>query len=293
MKIGVIGVIGGWSSETLADKFEKKTGTRILVDLGEIYFDSEKSSVFYKNLDLMALDALVVKKAGSFYSPDLLERLEILSYLEEKGLTIFSLPNAIKQCVDRLSCTLILQAGGIPIPPTVITESIDKALDTVKRFGKVVFKPLYTSKARGMEVYTSDDEDLKEKIEDYKNSGNKVLYIQKFLNLPGQDLGMAFLGGKYIATYARVAGKNSWNTTTRSGGKYEPFEPDENLIEIAHKAQSLFGLDFTSVDIVETEDGPMVFEVSAFGGFRGLKSAHGIDAAELYASYVIEKLETL
>jgi tetrahydromethanopterin:alpha-L-glutamate ligase len=34
----------------------------------------------------------------------------------------------------------------------------------------------------------------------------------------------------------------------------------------------------------------VVFEVSAFGGFRGAKEGIGIDAAALYCDYVLEKL---
>ncbi len=49
-------------------------------------------------------------------------------------------------------------------------------------------------------------------------------------------------------------------------------------------------MDFTCVDVVETSNGPMVFEVSAFGGYRGLLDSHGIDAAKLYTSYAVERL---
>ena len=49
-------------------------------------------------------------------------------------------------------------------------------------------------------------------------------------------------------------------------------------------------MDFTTVDVAETGTGPIVFEVSAFGGFRGAKEGIGIDAAALYCDYVIESL---
>ena len=67
-------------------------------------------------------------------------------------------------------------------------------------------------------------------------------------------------------------------------------EPGQDIIDLAHKAQALFGLDFTCVDVVETTDGPQVYEVSAFGGFRGLLEANGLDAAALYADYVLRKI---
>jgi tetrahydromethanopterin:alpha-L-glutamate ligase len=42
--------------------------------------------------------------------------------------------------------------------------------------------------------------------------------------------------------------------------------------------------------VVETREGPVVFEVSAFGGFRGLEDACGIDAAGAYADHAIRCL---
>ena len=49
-------------------------------------------------------------------------------------------------------------------------------------------------------------------------------------------------------------------------------------------------MDFTTVDVADTDEGPIVFEVSAFGGFKGAKEGIGIDAASLSADYVIKAL---
>ena len=62
------------------------------------------------------------------------------------------------------------------------------------------------------------------------------------------------------------------------------------MIDIAQRAQEPFGLDFTTVDLAETENGPVVFEVSAFGGFRGALEGAGIDAATAYAEYVLQRI---
>ena len=160
----------------------------------------------------------------------------------------------------------------------------------MERFGPSVLKPLYTSKARGMMV-TQPGPVLREEIANFKAGGNPMIYVQKMVDLPGRDLGLVFLGGKYLATYARVGKKGQWNTTTNSGGRYQAVEPDKDLIELARRAQEPFGLDFTCVDVAETADGPVIFEVSAFGGFRGLKEGCGLDAAQAYAEYILKELE--
>ncbi|MDH3901268.1 MAG: ATP-grasp family protein, partial [Gammaproteobacteria bacterium] len=119
---------------------------------------------------------------------------------------------------------------------------------------------------------------------------NPVMYIQQKIDLPGRDLGLVFLGGDYLGTYARVSKDAAWNTTIHSGGRYAAHSPPAAVIELAQRAQALFDMDFTTVDVAETNTGPIVFEVSAFGGFRGAREGIGIDAAGLYTEHVLRQL---
>lgn len=287
-RIGVVGTIGGWSSEALADAVAETTGYRLLIDLEKVSLDLATGSAWYQGTDLSRLDALMIKKVGARYSPALMDRLEILRFLNERGLPMFSNPFRIMRVLDRLSCTVTLRNGGIPMPDTTITEDPEAAEWAVAQYGEAVFKPLYTSKARGMTVIRAG-EGAREAIESFSRQFG-IMYIQKKLDLGGQDLGVVFLGGEYLTTYARCGDGSSWNTTTRSGGRYRPYAPSRETIALAKKAQDLFGLDFTCVDVAKTPEGPMVFEVSAFGGFRGIQTADGLDAARLYLDYVLERV---
>ena len=288
-KIGVVGISDGWSSEILADACKKLTGYRLLIDMDKAVLDLERGTVLFAGQDLLELDALIVKKIAPNYSPDVLDRLEMLRFLEIKGLPIFSRPSSIIKLINRLSCTVTLRAGGLPMPATVITEDQDEALAAVERFERAVFKPLYSTKARGMEVIAAG-EGARERIRAFQAAGNSVMYLQKMLPPLEKDLGVTFLGGKYLATYARESGGSSWNTTTNAGGRYVSSEPSPEIIALAQKAQALFDMAFTCVDVAETSQGPIIFEVSAFGGFRGLLDACGIDAAYAYARHVLESI---
>jgi ribosomal protein S6--L-glutamate ligase len=290
VKIGVVGTPGGWSSEKLADTVAEMTDYRLLIDMNSLALDLTDGRAWFEDTDISTLDALIIKKIGAWYSPDLLDRLEMLRFLNERGLPVFSRPYNIMRVLDRLSCTVTLQLAGIPMPPTTVTEDVDAAVAAVAHYGDAVFKPLYSTKAKGMLLLTSGA-DTQKTVEAYHNE-HPIMYIQQKLDLQGKDLGIAFLGGQYLTTYARVKGEGAWNTTTRSGGHYEAFDPPDELIALAHKAQAPFGLDFTCVDVAETPDGPIVFEVSAFGGFRGIETASGIDAARRYVQFALERIKS-
>ena len=95
MKIGIVGNPGAWSTERLADKVEEKTGYRLVVELDSISLDLEKETVFYRGEDLLELEGLIIKKVGRAYSPSHLDRLDILRYLEGRGVKVFSRPERI------------------------------------------------------------------------------------------------------------------------------------------------------------------------------------------------------
>ena len=288
-KIGVIGTPGKWSTEALADAIEARTGFRQVIDMARVTLDLEAGTLLCDGVDLCALDGLVIKKVAETYSAHALDRLEMLRVAEAKGVKIFSPATAILRLMDRLACTVTLNAAGAPMPPTTITEDEAAARAALARYGAAVFKPLFSTKARSMVLLEADAPDAEAQIAAFK-AENPVMYIQKKADLSGHDLGMVFLGGEYICTYARVSQTDSWNTTIHSGGKYAPYEPDAELIELGRRAQAPFGLTFTTVDIALTPDGPIVFEVSAFGGYRGAQEGCGIDAAALVADHVLEQV---
>jgi len=290
-KVGVIGIPGKWSTETLADTVEEKTGYRLVIDMAEVSLDLERQRLLFQGQDLCQLDALIVKKISATYNPNTLDRLELLRVAEQAGVRVFSRAEHILRLIDRLSCTVTLRNAGIPMPATRVTEDIGAAVTAVQDFGSAVFKPLYSTKARGMCVIDSRQQhgDIEREIRAFQ-AENPMMYIQQKVDLPGRDLGMVFLDGEYLGSYARVSKGDAWNTTIHSGGKYAAHTPPDDVIALARRAQAPFGMDFTTVDVAETNAGPIVFEVSAFGGFRGALEGIGINAADLYTEHVLRQL---
>lgn len=291
-RIAVIGTPGKWSTEVLADHLHDLTGFRCVIDMAEVIMELETGLLHYQGMVLNELDGIIIKKISEIYSPAADDRIRMLSRLEANGVRCFSRPDQVGQLINRLEGTAALAKGGVPLPPTRITESVEAAIDVIAAFGKAILKPLYSTKARGMVVLDANDSPRlnREKLLAFK-SEHGLFYLQKFVNFGGQDLGMVFLGGEYLCTYARVGDGNAWNTTINSGGKYQQYEASKELIELGQKAQSCFDLTFTTVDIALTDEGPVVFEVSAFGGFSGALKGCGIDAAQKLCAYVFEEVE--
>lgn len=291
-RIAVIGTPGKWSTEVLADHLERYTGFRCVVDMSEVMLELDTGRLLYHDLVLNELDGVIIKKISETYSPAADDRIRMLATLEADGVRCFSRPEQVGRLINRLEGTSALARSNVSLPATRVTENIDAALEVIEQFGKAILKPLYSTKARGMLVLEAGDarEANVRKLREFREE-HGLFYLQKFVYLGGQDLGMVFLGGEYLCTYARIGAGDAWNTTINSGGKYQAYDASPELIELGFKAQSCFDLSFTTVDIALTEEGPVVFEVSAFGGFSGALKGCGIDAAEKLCEHVLAKLE--
>lgn len=284
--IAIIGIPDSWSSEFLKRTIEDKGIAVDLFKVNDLVFHIQLNKVFYGDKDLESYDAIIIKKLGQ-YHPRILDWLDILGNLEDKGLRFYSSPKKLRNMISRIGCTKGLAAGEIPMPPTLITENIEEAQAWIDEREGAVFKPNFSTKARGMEILKPGEahgEKLQQLMEQFG-----LLYLQELMELPGQDFGVVFTGDKYLGTYARVSGDNTWNTTTADGGHYASYDPDENILEIARKAKDLFGLDFCCVDVAVTPIGPIVFEVSAFGGFKGLYQGANINAAEELINHILKQ----
>lgn len=292
-RVAIIGTPGKWSTDVLADHLEARTGFRCVVDMAEVVMELETGQLRYGDLLLNDLDGVIIKKVSETYSPAADDRVRMLGTLEADGVRCFSRPAEISRLINRLEGTAALASGGIRLPATRVTENTEAALVALKEFGKAILKPLYSTKARGMVVLdaTHDEAINRRELEAFKDRYG-LFYLQQFVHLGGQDLGMVFIGGEYVCTYARVSADNTWNTTIHSGGKYQAYDASPELIDLGRRAQACFGLSFTTVDIALTDEGPVVFEVSAFGGFSGALKGCGLDAAAILSDYVLAELQT-
>jgi ribosomal protein S6--L-glutamate ligase len=289
MRIAVVGQPGAWSTERLARALARAGADSLVVDLGACALRLPEPAVYLDGRPLR-IDAAVVKKIGDTAGGwTVRERLQILRHLAAGGLPVWSPPDRLEAAVDRARMTVELVRGGLPVPETVITEDVTEAAGAVERFGRAILKPLFTSKGRGMQRL-DPSLDLPRLLAAHAGQNPGPFYLQRFVKHPGRDLGVAVLDGEYLGAYWRIAGRDQWMTTILAGGRYERADPPDEAIDLARRAAAHFGLLFTGVDLIESEEGYRVLEVSAFGGFRGLLDGCGVDAAPLMAAAVLRRV---
>jgi ribosomal protein S6--L-glutamate ligase len=205
-------------------------------------------------------------------------RMDVLHRLEAAGTRVVNPSRALEVCIDKYLACARLEAAGLAVPPTIVCQRADDALEALATLGgDVVVKPLFGSEGRGM-VRVADPE-LAWRTFRAIERVQGVLYLQKFIEHPGWDLRVFVLGGKVLAAMRRHA-RGGWRTNVAQGGQAEAVSvtPQEALLAIA--AADACGALVAGVDLLQGLDGRWyVLEVNAVPGWRALAPATGVDIA--------------
>jgi ribosomal protein S6--L-glutamate ligase len=285
LRVAVAGIPGAWSTERLSAALREAGLDSFTLSLGDCLHELGSDQVWLGKQDLGALDGLVVKKLAPQDNAASGLRVHLLRALERRGVRVFSPADTIALAMDRYGMNARLAAAGLPLPRTLSLETAAGLREALETLGDAVIKPVFTSKGRGMVRLRAGMSVLP----GWDDESGRWL-AQKFVQAPGRDIGACVLGEEFVGAFYRVAAEGQWMTTTMSGGRYEPCELSADGREIAIKAARLFSLDYTVVDLVEGDGGYLLYEVSAFGGFSGLKTASGLDVASLYAQNIKKEL---
>ena len=173
---------------------------------------------------------------------------------------------------------LKLAAAGLRVPPTIVCQHADAALEAFTALGgDVVVKPLFGSEGRGM-VRVSDV-DLAWRTFRTLERTQSVLYLQQFIHHPGWDLRVFVLGGRVLTAMRRQA-NGGWRTNVAQGGLAEPVRVEDIHADLALRAAAAVGAPMAGVDLLPGPQGEWyVIEVNAVPGWRALAPVTGIDVA--------------
>jgi len=246
-----------------------------------------KPEVSFGEIDVLRdLDAIVVRPIGRGSLEEIIFRMDLLHRLERLGMYILNSPSAIERAVDKYYALSLLEENGIPVPRTIVVEDANSALSAFRELGgDVIVKPIFGS--RGIGSTRISDVDVAERIFRALDFTHHVLYIQEFIPHGDYDLRLLILGGDVLASMKRVA--NSWKTNVSLGAKPFPYNPPDEIREIAIRASEILECELAGVDILQTSRGPVLVEVNSQPGWKGLQTTTEINIADEIASYVLAR----
>ena len=239
------------------------------------------------DVDLRVVDGFILARGfGERGNSDFL--VPVYQLLELGGRVLVNRIDPMLTAIDKFETSCRLQQAGIPTPQVVVVQDLLMALDVVKRFGRVVAKPLYGSLGLGIELVedTAAGRALVPGLLEHYGA----IYLQEYIPTAGRDIRAFVVGDKVAASMYRFAPPGEWRTNITRGGQGENCMLDATTARMAIAAAQAVGLDYSGVDILEGPSGPVVIEVNGNPLWKGLLDTTGRNMAEDIVGWVVEKI---
>ncbi len=192
---------------------------------------------------------------------------------------------------DKLRAIQILSRHDIGIPATTFARDRADVLPAIESVGgaPVVIKLLEGT--QGIGVILAPDTKVAEAVIETMQSTKQNVLIQRFVaESKGRDIRAFVIGDRVVAAMRRSARGDEFRSNIHRGGTIEAVELDEEYQRVAVQSAQIMGLKVAGVDMLESNDGPMVMEVNSSPGLEGIEAASELDIAGAVIDYVANQV---
>ncbi len=227
-----------------------------------------------------------------FWDKDIL----LAQVLENLGYKLFNSSEAIRLCDHKGVMHNFFFKNKLDTPKTIIGSfafhNQDISHEYCNKAIEILGLPIILKESTGsfgMQVYKLNSElELYDKIMSIKHND---FILQEFIETTtGRDIRVNIVGNKVVGAMLR---KNSedFRANVTLGASTEIYKLSKAEEILALKAHKLLKLDFSGVDLLFGQDGPLLCEVNSNVNFLSFEKITGIDFADIIMSYIIEEMK--
>ncbi len=207
--------------------------------------------------------------------------LELGHRLESAGAIVVNSPAATEACLDRESMAGLMVAAGLPFPQTTTCDDLARLPESLD--GRLRF-PMLVKSARSRRGDLVTRVDRREDLASLATAwGAEPVVLQEFVAGDGWDTKIWMIGDALHAARRRSPLETGATGSAKQNLPLPREELPADLESIGREVGRCFGLLLYGVDILHTDRGPVVVDVNAFPGFRGVPEAPSL-LAELVES---------
>jgi len=256
----------------------------LVVDYLRCYMNiaSRNPQVIYAGKPLQ-VDALIPRVGAShtFYGTAVVRQFEmgnVFPLNESQG---------IARSRDKLRCLQLLSRRGIGLPVTGFAHSTKDVDGIIQTVGGAPLVVKLLEGTQGIGVVLCETKKAAESVIEAFRGLNANILVQQFVKeAGGADLRALVVGDRVVAAMRRQGAPDEFRSNLHRGGSAKKIKlsPDERVTAI--KAAKAMGLRFCGVDMLQSNEGPVVMEVNSSPGLEGIETSTGIDVAGAVIRYI-------
>ncbi len=206
--------------------------------------------------------------------------LAVVRQFEAHGAITTASSEAIGKSRDKLHSLQTMGAVGLPIPRTAVIARPEMLYNAVHAVGgtPVVIKLLQGTQGRGV-LLAPNFNTVAAVLERLKRVRKQILVQEYVAESQGRDTRVIVVGDACVAAMTRIAAEGEFRANLHMGGRAEPAALDEKTRQLALAAARAHGLAVAGVDLIQSNQGPMLLEVNSSPGLEGIEGVTGADVA--------------
>jgi ribosomal protein S6--L-glutamate ligase len=216
----------------------------------------------------------------------------VVRQMEQMDIYTPNTATGIVNARDKLRALQILSRHDIGIPATTFVRDRADVLPAIERVGgaPVIIKLLEGTQGIGV-ILAPDITVASAVIETLQSTRQNVLVQQFIAESRGRDIRAFVVGDRVIAAMRRVATGGEFRSNVHRGGRVEAVKLDSTYERTAVQAAQIMGLRIAGVDLLESNDGPLVMEVNSSPGLEGIEAATELDVAGAIVDFIANQVD--
>jgi ribosomal protein S6--L-glutamate ligase len=242
-----------------------------------------RPAVRYDGAELPMYDAVIPRIGASitFYGTSVVRQFEMM------GTFSVNESVAISRSRDKLRSLQLLSRKGIGLPRTGFASKPDNVKDLIKNVGGAPLVIKLLEGTQGIGVVLADTNKAAESIiEAFMGLKANILVQEYVKEAGGADIRCLVVGSKVVAAMKRQGAEGEFRSNLHRGGSAEIVKSSKLERETAVNAAKVMGLNFCGVDLLQSENGPMVMEVNSSPGLEGIETATGKNVAGMVFDFI-------
>lgn len=286
MRIAILSKGGANYTTVRLKEVAKSRGHEVqVINYAKCYVAIEKDRpvVRYKGETLDNFDVVIPRIAQSYtkYGTAMLRQFEAQGSFTTAGSL------AINRSRDKLRAYQVLARAGVSIPKTVFARETANFDDVIELAGGT---PLIIKVARGTHgngvVLAETKKAAQAVMQAFYVEGVNFL-VQEFIEeSAGTDIRALVVGGRVVASVMRQSLDDDFRSNTHQGGVGKIVKLSVEERKLAIKAAKAMGLPICGVDIMRSENGPVVLEVNSSASLKTPEKITNRDVATKIIEYI-------
>ena len=219
---------------------------------------------------------------------------KVIRHFEKMGVPTLTSSDGLLNSRNKFRSIQILAESKLSMPLTYFSNDFEYAEHIVENKLGYPFILKITEGTQGVGVYLIKNKQHSQHFFDYYSESKTKVILQKFVaESSGRDIRIFTVGNKVIASMERIAPPNEFRSNIHLGGQGKNVNLSPNEIEMAVSAIKSLGLKIGGVDIIRSQNGPMILEVNSSPGLEGIEGTTKIDIASAVYKFIEADFEKL